>query len=213
MARVITLTGPSGSGKSALISAFLKLRGGSFNPSVIPKYTTRPPREHEVELSPRDRRYRETIMCKPGLDGLVRLPASCDLVYEQYGVRYGLRLHDVFARLAGGKTAIVILNDIRTVEDIRTALGKNVRSVFVFRERPNVDRHEALARLRGGTDERSAHIRFQKAQSIYRIYIENIFLFDHVVLNHGSLEDLALQARRIVAGLDDKWKSPLEAIE
>jgi len=209
MAHVLTLTGPSGAGKSTLIHALLDLHREGFEPIVIPKHTTRPPRKGESGKAIRSKRFRETISCKKERDGKRKLPRSCDLVYEQYGVRYGLHLRDVYECLAQGKSPIIILNDVRAVEDIRNALGPLVRSLFLFRERPDIRKHESLARERGGTDAEAVRKRFDKAQSIYRIYIENIHLFDHVVLNHGAKTDLSSQASQIVAGLTDNRNWPL----
>ena len=92
---------------------------------------------------------------------------------------------------------------------MRNALGRLVRSLFLFRERPDIRKHQRLARKRGGTDAKAVRKRFEKAQSIYRIYIENIHLFDHVVLNHGAKADLSSQAGKIVAGLTDNRNWPL----
>jgi hypothetical protein len=46
-----------------------------------------------------------------------------------------------------------------------------------------------------------AEPRYERAQTIFRIYIENIHLFDHVVVNSGSFEELEIQVRQIVKGL------------
>ena len=45
-------------------------------------------------------------------------------------------------------------------------------------------------------------MRFKKAQTIYRIYIENIQLFDHVIINSGTFEELEMQVRQIVKSLE-----------
>ena len=45
---------------------------------------------------------------------------------------------------------------------------------------------------------RTATTRYNKAITIYRIYIENIALFDNVILNVGSLESSQKQVETIV---------------
>ena len=200
MSKVLTLTGPSGSGKSTFIREILKYQNLIFHPVVIPKYTTRPPRKGEKNA---EKSFQEAISVQ-------KLPSSCDLVYEQYGVRYGVELSSIYSALSKGKSPIIILNDVRAVEDVRVLFGPLVHSIFLFRESPSLSKHEVLSKNRGVTDEETARKRFEKAQSIYRIYIENIHLFDHVVLNHGSKHDLRRQVKQIVNAFIDKTRWPLK---
>ena len=193
MPHVITLTGPSGSGKSTAVGCLLDCNGGGFKPILIPKYTTRAPRADD----------RGGVVCVP------EIPDTCDLVYEQYQVRYGLESAQVFRFLADGFTPVIILNDIRVVEDIKAALGGLVRSIFVFREAPVLETQRRLAESRGSLDEEDLQRRHRKAHAIYRIYIENLHLFDHVIINSGPIEVITLQARRIVEGLSQRKCWPL----
>jgi len=130
MRAIITLTGPSGAGKSTVIRELVRIGGSVLSPVVIPKYTTRPPRDEDLVRSPE---LREVI-------SVSTLPSECDLVYEQYGDRYGLAFADLYRALRRGQSPIVILNDVRAVEDVRSALGKIVHSLFVFRETPMLDK-------------------------------------------------------------------------
>ena len=188
MANVFTLTGASGSGKSTVVDCLLALACNQFRPEVVPKFTTRAPRTEDE---------RETICVQ-------EIPAECDLVYEQYQVRYGLNSGKLFELVRDGRSPIVILNDVRTVEDVKAALGRTVRSVFVFREGPSLERLTELAAARGVRDQKDIERRFRKAQAIYRIYIENIYLFDHVILNSGTRGDLRLQVRQLVRGVRER---------
>ena len=84
-----------------------------------------------------------------------------------------------------------------------------MRSIFVFREGPTFERYRQLANSRGVQNEEDTERRFRKAQAIYRIYIENIHLFDHVIVNGGSRKDLKMQVRRITNGLKQNMNWPL----
>jgi len=193
MPNVITLTGPSGSGKSTALGYFLKSKNRTFKPVLIPKYTTRAARDDDSGEA----------LC------VASIPAESDLVYEQYGVRYGLNSQKLFDYLAAGNSPIVILNDVRTVEDVRNALGPLVRSVFVFREGPSIEKYKELGRSRNVKNEEELNRRFNKAQAIYRIYIENIHLFDHVIINGRKRAALKTQVHRIVTGLSGVQSWPL----
>jgi hypothetical protein len=49
-----------------------------------------------------------------------------------------------------------------------------------------------------------AEPRYERAQTIFRIYIENIQFFDHVIINSGSSpKELEMQVKQIVKGLKD----------
>lgn len=192
MAHVITITGPSGSGKSTTLSYLLAYEDLNFSPVMVPKYTTRPPHAGD---------FGEVIHKDP-------IPDGCDLVYEQYGVRYGLELRTIFAHLTDGFSPIIILNDIRAVEDVRNCWRGLVRSLFIFRKSPSREQYNELARIRGVSKEKeSPEVRYQKAKALYRIYIENIPLFDHVILNSGTFNELKAQVEQIVKGLgqDPNW--------
>ena len=113
---------------------------------------------------------------------------KCDLAYEQFGDRYGLKLEDLYAYLKNCQTPIVVLNDVRTVEDIKTKLGGQCFSIFIFREAPNKEHFIKIGQERNEPLNKT-EIRFKKAENIYRIYIENIHIFDKLILNVGDDAD------------------------
>ncbi|HTD38526.1 MAG TPA: hypothetical protein VK669_13530 [Candidatus Limnocylindrales bacterium] len=197
---VITLTGPSASGKSTVVECIQAI-GPKFgiNPQVIKKYTTRAARPYDT---------RDVVSVDD-------IPKKCDLVYEQYGVRYGIESSDLFACLANGGAPLVIVNDVRTVADIRTMLGPLTRTLFLFRSFPKLRDMRELATARGVVHpHRDAQERFAKAAAIYRIYIENIHLFDHVLINAGTIPELEHEVEVVIRGFgraDRLW--PLRPYE
>jgi guanylate kinase len=192
MAHVITITGPSGAGKSTTLRYLLESANDGFKPVMVPKFTTRP--QHTDDEG--------EVTCVDAI------PEECDLVYEQYGVRYGLALETIFEHLACQQSPIIILNDIRAVEDVRNCWKGLVRSIFIFRKL-SLKEYRALVESRGVSDEESPDVRYQKAQTLYRIYIENIHLFDHVILNSDTFDELNKQVKEIVRGLRQKPNWPL----
>ncbi len=206
MSYIITITGPSGCGKSTFIKYLIHLQNADFLPRVITKYTTRDKRDEGDDYKKiGDYKYIEAKCVKP-------LPKSCNFIYEQYSVRYGIRLESLFNKLNKGFSPIIILNDVRAVEDLRNMLGKNVVSIFIFKESPSLEMHIQLGKKRGVKDKAEAEVRYRKAQNIYRIYIENIQLFDHVILNCGTESDLSFLAKKIVTNLFIEKNWPLKEI-
>jgi guanylate kinase len=183
MPRVITITGPSRAGKSTTVDYLLECANKNFRPKLVHKYTTRSPREDDKD---------DEVQCGG-------VPPECDLAYEQYGERYGLESRILVEYIAKGQSPIVILNDVRAVEDVRNSFRERVRSIFIFRHDPLSEKyHQELIESRGEAGE----VRFEKARTIHRIYIENIHLFDHVIINSGTCEELKVQMRQIVKSLE-----------
>lgn len=189
MAVVITFTGPSQCGKSTIIDMLLKKRNESFKPVIVPKYVTREIRDTD------------------GNDVIGGgVPDTCDLVYEQYGQRYGFHFSTLYEHLTKGECPVVIVNDIKILQDIKTALGSQVVSIFMYRKPPILQNfiNEEMARFSNPNEEmlqkinKNASTRFAKAGVIYRVYIENIALFDNVILNVGNLEQSEKQVENIV---------------
>lgn len=195
---VITLTGPSGCGKSTIIDIFSSVseKYKSFKPVPVPKFTTRAFRSAEINAVTNNEGKLDVLPVVGKYNNIensslaeiedAKLMAfknqNCDLAYEQYGNRYGIHMQGIIDMMKEGLSPLVILNDIRTVEDIKTTFGIQSKSLFIFREAPNL----ALFKQRGfqrNESENEVMARFEKAQAIYRIYIENIYLFDRLILN------------------------------
>lgn len=145
------------------------------------------------------------------------VPDYCDLVYEQNNQRYGIKFDDLFDFLAQGKSPVLVLNDIRAVEEVRNVLSPQVLSIFIYRRQPKIEEYIQIERERYNGKSvsedvilNSANLRFQKASEIYRIYIENISLFDNVVLNTGSLEQTKIQIDAITKKINELEKQIYE---
>jgi len=178
---VITLTGPSQSGKSLVLQKIntlvyvLNEKGYAFSPQLVKKKTTR---EYRVEeLTALDRGEEIDV------EHVETMPKECDLVYQSYGLRYGLNTEHVANLLKEGKTPYVVINDIRAVEELKEVFPNRVLSIFLFRKIPDITDFKKEAMLRGNVTEVEVYARYEKAVAIYRMYIENIALFDKVILN------------------------------
>lgn len=200
MAHIITLTGPAHCGKSTIVHMFMDFKGNGFYPVAISKYTTRKKRKND-----------EDVIC------VEKLPKECDLVYEQYGVRYGVELKQLYDELEKGHTPIIVVNDIRAVEDLKSILGSLVYSIFLYRKPAmyedffDEEKDRAFDEMEADIA-KNARTRYEKAQAIYRIYIENIQLFDKVILNTAKMENTKLQVQYIVENLQRQLKG-LKGVE
>jgi guanylate kinase len=193
MPHIITITGPSGAGKSTLLRYIMNKRRKGFEPVIIRKFTDRMPHKDDGN----------EVKC------VKEIPQNCDLKYMQYGFYYGLELNTLYEHIKIGRSPIVILNDVRAVEDVKNAFGGIVRSLFIFRESPDEDRFRGIADAKG-LDLDEIKERLLKAQTLYRIYIENIHIFDHVIINSGTTQELRFLVKLIVNNLQQPQNWPLE---
>lgn len=189
MARIITLTGPSQSGKSTAKDFFLSIKKDGYKPISIPKHNTRKPRKDDKED--------EVIHCK-------KLPKKCDLVYQQYDVRYGFSSKDVLKKLEKGYVCLIVINDVRTISEVKRIFGSLCKSIFVHRKALSFEDFYKESVKRGVIDELIIKKRLKKAEAIYRIYIENIQLFDNVFLNSSDEQNLKKQVVKVIESLDTK---------
>lgn len=179
---IITVTGPSQSGKSLVLNKieklalYLKKEGCRFfKPVRVVKETTRDLRVNEIEA----------IESGKAIDvkHVPKISDECDLVYQTYGVRYGISTAYLKDLLDEGKSPYVVVNDIRAVEELKKVFPKKVLSLFLFRKIPDLIDFQNEAIHRGNVKETEIKERYEKAISIYRMYIENIALFDRVIIN------------------------------
>ena len=181
--RVITITGPSMSGKTTAVQMMLESK--RVKCEVIPKFKTR----------------RKRLDDDSEVISVSSVPPECDLVYEQAGTHYGLSSSLIYDALKRGVSPIVILSDVRAIEDLRSLLGPVVTSLFIFREEPELRSMIEIASKRGVDDLNDTLLRLNKARAIYRIYIENIQLFDHVIINASGRRVLRSQVTKILGAM------------
>ena len=159
----------------------LKRDGMDFSPVIIKKYTTRYLRLDELERS----RHGE----EADVVYVHQIPEECDLVYQTYGIRYGMETQRLSEELDRGNSPVLVVNDIRVVEEIKKFFSGRVLSLYLFRKIPELEDFKREAQNRGNMSEQEVVARYDKAVAIYRIYIENIILFDKVILNSIEYEE------------------------
>jgi guanylate kinase len=222
---IITITGPSGSGKTYITDQILSLKGerdkgdNEFNPIRYFKYVTRPYRDTEIikrnQYKKEDQHHR-TDTLSHGID-VVSVPFlplkqhdddnGCDLIYRTYGEDYGVNSNDLRKILECGESPILVINDVRVVEELKRKFEKKVLSLFLFRDIiPDRETHIQTGAARGA--EKQSITRFEKAVALYRIFIENNYLFDRVILNteitdlDGKQSNFAyIQTKNLIMGI------------
>lgn len=196
---IITLTGPSGCGKSYVINRIMELNEKiqDFFPVRVSKYVTRPLRSNEIK---------EQLEGKEiDVISVDHIPDTCEIKYQTYGKKYGLELKTLEEHLRNGKSPIVIINDVRVVEELKKEFPERVLALFLFREIPRQETFVNQSGIRGNVAKTETEERFNKAISIYRTYIENIGLFNRVIINPirtlGSEDYAKIQVKNVIKGV------------
>ena len=199
---IITLTGPSACGKGLITEAIveyskkLQKQGIDFCPYMFTKDVTRSYRFKEA-LS---------ILNNENIDvnSVTTIPESDDLVYRTYGDEYALSTESLTRALEENKSPIVVINDVRVVEELKKIYKGRVLSLFIFRHIiPDVEQHKKASADRGAVSAQKTLSRYEKAVALYRVFIENIHIFDRVILNvrENDIELAKLQARGVIDGV------------
>lgn len=165
-ARLLVISGASGSGKSTVVS---HLAGHpALSPYVSISATTRPPREGEEH----GREY--YFLSREEFENLQKADELLEHA-EVHGNYYGTPAQPVFERINDGGLAILEI-DVQGAKQIKERLPQ---SLFVFVHAPSMEVLES--RLRGrGTDSEAV---IQKRLDNARREIEQSHWYDHQIIN------------------------------
>src|ERR1039458_8100197 len=114
--RLIAVVGSPGSGKDILVRAVNDM--GSQHAQIVPKHTSRDRRSDDGRemICPGD----------PGF-GLDR----CDIVYENYGTKYGVRTSRVWRGLRSGVSQVLVVSNCDALNRLREKFGELLVVVYV----------------------------------------------------------------------------------
>lgn len=185
MKYIIAIMGPSQSGKSKIIEKIINSKCEGFTPVLIRKETNRKYRKEEQ------------ILIDEGNEGKVDVKKvdefSADLIYQTYGKRTGIKISELIEIANDGFTPVVIINDIIALKKLKKECEKIqdfcVISIFLFRKIPVRNDFFSVSKERGNVPEKETEQRYEKAKTVYRIYIENIYSFDYILLNVKNYEN------------------------
>lgn len=185
LGKLIILSGISGSGKSVIGNILVD----KYDYAYINKYVTRDFRDEEIEainqgkpvgIRPVVGKYNKADdKTKKQAFLNLRLPLS----YINYDNYYGFSKHDIDNYLKNGRNAVIIVNDIALIHDLKNLYDGNCFACYVHRFNPkNKDIFMEIAKQRGDTPE-NAERRYQKAIKDFDRYTNNISLYDYTILN------------------------------
>lgn len=194
--RIYILSGGSGAGKTVLLNAML-----SNNPKSAvtpPKYSDRKKRNPNDDIN--------TITLDDFNNG------AYTFVYSMNNNIYGFKATEIIECLEKGKNVFVIVSDLRIIEEFKKYFGSLVLVIYIFRNMSEEELNEILEARESDNNrdilkDTESKIRKNRLYLIQRQYVENIALFDHVILNRtNKQEEMYKQLQNVVAAYSDPEK-------
>ncbi len=178
--RIIAIVGGPGSGKDLLVRALTDL--WSRHAIVVPKHTSRKrrPDDGSEMICPDD----------AGFD-----LGACDVIYESFGERYGLKTGDIWKGLLTGVFQVVVVSDVNAINRLREVFAKLVVLIYVHSE---VAESEYVSRERLQDHDEYVARRARGFWTAYDTFLRNFGAFDHVLIHAAEPEDLYDQMFRLM---------------
>lgn len=184
--RLMIVVGTPGSGKDELIRAVNNL--GSRHARIVPKHTSRQRWEDDGD----------EMICV-GDEGYDL--KGCEITYENYGDSYGIKLSAIWDILKKGIFPVVVVSNVEAINKLHKEFGGLVVLVYVHSEVDAEERYRAREyrrkEARYKKDTRYVKRRVAEYELAYRIYLNNLLAFDHVLINSGPHENLFDQIFRL----------------
>jgi len=191
--RIYILSGGSGSGKTELLNSMLLANAEKSVSS--PKY------------SDRKKRNKNDDIITVNVEEFDK--EEFTFVYSMNNNIYGLKAKEIVDCLKNGQNVFIIISDLRVIEEFKKHFGTLVSVIYIFR---NMNEDELNVILENRKKEKTnipdtnnieedteSKIRKNRLYLIQRQYVENIALFDHVILNRtDKKEEMLEQLNNIV---------------
>jgi guanylate kinase len=176
--RIIIIAAGSFSGKDDLVNAMIHIEPNKV--SAYQKGTTRPKKSGDKDEL---KHYNDKV-----------LPVSYDIVYEKNGYKYGISTKDIWKELSYEKIILLVLSDLESIKQMKKKFNQICSVVYLH---ANIDKEE-LEKARTELSEGEFYKREKSISELHTTYVDNMGVFDHVLLNTSESEDLYEQAFNIL---------------
>lgn len=176
----VVVVGAPGSGKDLLIRAVNDL--GIQHAQIVPKHTSRERRTNDGN----------EMIC-PGDPGF-NLEA-CDIIYENYGDRYGIECSRVWEWLRKGVFQVIVVSEIGAINKLHEIFGELMLLIYVHSAMSASDYERTEVAF--GEDADYVARRAEGYRKAFDVFLENYLAFDHVLIYADAPEDLYDQIFRL----------------
>lgn len=192
--RLFIVVGNPASGKDELIAAVNVI--GSLHAEIVPKHT--------------DRLWRvgddAEMICPNGPNMGAYDLANCDIVYNNYGSKYGIKTSYIWEKLRKGISQVLVVSNKRALNELKKMFGD--LAVFIYVYAPITSNQYRKMEERKQQEKKRADKDYVINQSYidervhnfdmaWKLYEDNVMLFDHVFIYADKQEDLFDQIFRL----------------
>lgn len=177
--RLFVIVGTPGSGKDLLIRAVNDL--GALHADIVPKHTSRSRRVDDGD----------EMVC-PGDPG--HNLEDCDIQYENYGDRYGLKSQEIWKGLRSSRFQVAVVSDLGAMRDLHRLFHELMVLVYAHSEK-TADQYRDEESKYG--DVIYVERRAEEYEQAWNLYLENFLAFNHVLIHAGLDEDFYDQIFRL----------------
>jgi guanylate kinase len=176
--RMIIIAAGSFAGKDDLVNAMIQIEPNKV--AFYQKGTTRP-------KMPDDKNELKHFDSK-------QLPDTYDFIYEKNSYQYGLSTKGLWNELSREKIVLIVLSDLELIKSLKRKFNQICSVIYLH---ANIDK-EKLEKARAEMSAEEFDKREKSSVELHEIYVNNINVFDHVLLNTSESEDLYEQAFNIL---------------
>jgi ribose 1,5-bisphosphokinase PhnN len=186
---LMVVVAASGAGKGVLLRSLRDM--GDRHIVVVPKVTTRKAKTSDGG---------EMISLWP--DKTIADPRY-DIKYLNYEAQYGIATGDIFDALRSGRSGMLICSNFETaIPELKAVFGLSMKLLYLYAPIKPADTKEHQRHIAAEKASEIA-IRMEGIEIVHKYYVDNIAIFDHVLINVGLPEDLSDQLFRILRSYHD----------
>ncbi len=177
--KLFVIAGASYSGKDELVKALQQMDAQKVN--MYQKGSNRPKRKGDAD---------ELLHFPKGI------PDRYDIQYTRQGYIYSISTEELWSIFSDGKIALVVVSDLDVIKRLKQNFG-SLCSVLHLHASFNIDEIQKKMII-SGISNTEYQARLSGIKELQQDYIENISIYDHVLLNTAEKEDLYDQASNLL---------------
>lgn len=178
--KIYAYIGNPGSGKDDVLE--IARVQGMLHSLIVPKHTTRARREDDGE----------EMICPGDLGFDID---SCDILYTNYGTRYGINSNEIRERLEDGISSSIVVSNEYALAELAKRFPEELVKVYI----QGLSKQEYIAQHQEHLSEPYVQRRILEYEKADNLYQRNLSTINHVIINTGDLKDLKMQMDNIIA--------------
>jgi len=178
---IFLIVGASGTGKGILLRALRDM--GERHVVIIPKQTTRKSKTTDGD---------EMMSIYPKK----KFDPKFDILYGNYLNKYAICSSNIWENIKKSKFQVLIVSNLKAIKKLYHHFGSLIKLIYLYSpvDKEQLEKHQKDIATE---DKKEIEVRKSKIEVVHDYYVDNITVFDHVLLNIQEPEDLCDQIFRL----------------